>query len=124
MNKIIFLLVISSLFFICRKNGDNNGSDYKFDFDIEKGKSFQIELKSNPTTGYSWKWINRTSVSIVDTAGYKYLPDRPGLVGSGGKEIWTFKGMSIGNDSLRFEYNRSWEPNSTVESKTIYVRVK
>ncbi len=89
-----------------------------------KGDSFQIELTSNPTTGYSWKWVNRKSVSIVDTIGYKYLPDSLGLVGSGGKEIWLFKGIKIGVDSLCFEYNRVWEANSTVNTKTIYVRIK
>lgn len=120
----VYLLVICSLFFICRKNGENSSNDLNFDFEISKGENFQIELVSNPTTGYSWKWVNRKSDSVVDTIGYEYLPGSPGLVGSGGKEIWKFIGLKIGIDTLYFEYNRVWKPNSTVSTKKIIINVK
>lgn len=94
------------------------------DYDILVGKTFQINLISNPTTGYSWKWINSQTVTTIDSIDFNYVPDTPVLDGSGGKEIWKFKGVNAGIDSLKFEYCRGWEENSSIENKIVIVRVK
>jgi len=94
------------------------------DYQIAVNESFQIELNSNPTTGYSWKWTNKTSVTIVETFDFQFKSDEPVLAGSGGKEVWKFKGVKSGTDTIRLEYCRSWEPNSTAASKNIVVTVK
>jgi inhibitor of cysteine peptidase len=46
------------------------------------------------------------------------------MVGVGGNEIWKFKGKETGVDTLIFEYCRSWEKNSTVETKKVVVKIK
>ncbi len=99
---------------------DNINADYE----IGLNESFQLDLVSNPTTGYSWRWTNKQSVSIVDTFDYSFIPDSPILVGSGGKEIWKFKGIKSGVDSIKLEFCRSFEPNSTIDTKEIVVNVK
>ncbi|MBN2572339.1 MAG: protease inhibitor I42 family protein [Ignavibacteriales bacterium] len=93
-------------------------------FEIEVNQTFQVELISNVTTGYSWTWTNKDSVSILDTVGYEYVLDKPILMGSGGKEIWTFKGFQKGETKILFEYRRPWESNSTIDKKEIFVKVK
>lgn len=104
----------------------NTQKDVKADYNVSKNEVFQISLKSNPTTGYSWKWIKIQSSSILDSVSTTYVPTKmeEGIVGSGGNEIWEFKGKETGVDTLKFEYCRSWEPNSTVETKKIIVKVK
>ena len=113
------------LFLICTacKVQDKKSNATKPDYEISVNQSFQIELAANPSTGYSWKWSNQQAISIVDTAGINYVGDNPGLTGSGGKAIWKFKGKKTGVDTLKLEYCRSWEPNSTVETKKIVVKV-
>ena len=107
----------------CSENNKTVG-DTKTDYTIAVNENFQIELDSNPTTGYNWNWVNKKSVSIIDTFDYKYIPNTPVLMGSGGKAIWKFKGIKSGTDTIKLEYCRSWEPNSTVAKKTITVKVK
>jgi len=107
----------------CSKN-EKNADNMKTDFEIAVNEGFQLELASNPTTGFAWKWINKDLVSIVDSTGMEYIPDSPVLTGSGGKERWTFKGIKSGIDTLKLEYCRSWDPTSTVFSKNILVEVK
>ena len=103
--------------------------DYKIsasenaDYKIAVGENFKVELVSNPTTGYSWRWVNKETVSIVDSVGFDYSPEDDALVGSGGKEIWKFKGVKTGVDTLKLEYCRVWDPTSTVDSMRIVVRV-
>jgi predicted secreted protein len=96
----------------------------KADYEIGINESFKIEFVSNPSTGYSWKWINKPGNSIVDTIDYQFIPGNPDMVGSSGKEIWKFSGKRSGTEVIRLEYNRSWEPNSTIDSKTITIKVK
>ncbi|MGD0711842.1 MAG: protease inhibitor I42 family protein [Bacteroidales bacterium] len=95
----------------------------KYDYEVAVGASFSIELGSNPTTGYRWHWVNRSSVSTVDTTGYKYVSSHPGMMGSGGKETWIFTGKKAGTDSLKFQYNRSWEKKPAVNLKEFSVKV-
>ena len=106
----------------CERQG--NTENIKTDYEIMINDSFQIDLESNPTTGYSWKWKNKSAVSIVDSFTYQYIPSKPALMGSGGVERWSFKGIKPGVDSIQLVYCRSWDSTSTVRTKTIVVRVK
>ena len=96
----------------------------KTDYEIAVNESIQIELNSNPTTGFAWKWTNKDSVSIVDSTGTEYIPDAPALTGSGGKEIWKFTGLKSGTDTIKLVYCRPWDTASTSASKNIVIMVK
>jgi inhibitor of cysteine peptidase len=114
------LLIFSS----CSKNKKNNSDNMKTDYEIAVNESIQIELDSNPTTGFAWKWTNKQSVSIVESAGTEYIPDTPALTGRGGKEIWKFTGLKTGTDTIKLEYCRAWETTSAVNRKNITVEVR
>ena len=114
------LLIFSS----CSKNKKSNSDNMKTDYVMAINETIQIELESNPTTGFAWKWTNKESVSIVDSTGTEYIPDTPALTGSGGKEIWKFTGLKSGTDTIKLEYCRPWDPVSTSASKNIVVKVK
>jgi len=94
------------------------------DYEIKVNESFQVEFDSNPTTGFSWKWTNKQNVSIVESKGSEYVPSVPVRPGSGGKEIWKFKGRQSGSDTLKFQYVRSWDETSGNSTKIITVKVK
>lgn len=103
----------------------NTQKKAKTDYELSKNETFEVTLKSNPSTGYSWKWIKNNASKKVDSVGSIYVQDKsaPGMTGVGGNEIWKFKGIQTGVDTLKFEYCRSWEPNSTVETKKISVKI-
>ena len=98
----------------------------KFDYIINKNEELEIKLESNPTTGYSWKWIKDESNTILDSIGAIYVPKKVsnGVVGSGGTEIFKFKANKSGINSLKFEYCRSWEKHSAVTVKKFIIKVK
>lgn len=120
MKALFILLLLITASSGCERNKNKAEADYR----IKNGEQFRLEMHSNPSTGYSWQWINRQSVHFVDTTGLEYLPDKPFLTGSGGTEIWIFEGIGRGTDTIKLEYCRSWEPNTPAFTKQIIVKVK
>ena len=104
----------------------NTQKNIKADYEISKNGILEISLKSNPSTGYSWKWIKNKSSNLIDSINTTYIPIKvkEEIVGSGGNEIWKFKGNEKGIDTLEFEYKRSWDKNSTIETKKFVVVIK
>ena len=89
------------------------------------GSIITITLKSNPTTGYSWKVSKLSDGKIVKAVSSRYEADRPALSGSGGKELWSFKALKPGNTRIEMAYQRPWEKGTPpVEAKTFNIRVK
>lgn len=70
-------------------------------------KPFNISLDSNPTTGYIWtvdfdsRFLNKTKED--------YLPSQPGLIGSGGQQVFAFTPIHVGKTKVSAVYKRPWE---------------
>lgn len=92
--------------------------------DVKLGRTATVSLASNPSTGYSWAWTNRAEVKHVDTTAWSFDSDRPGVPGAGGRERWTFKGLSKGSDTVRLAYRRPWEKVAAVKDTAIVIRVR
>jgi predicted secreted protein len=94
---------------------------------ISINDTIAFSLSSNPTTGYSWKWLNQNDVSIVISGGNQYIQDSPNdkqISGRGGKEIWKFVGSKSGADTIKLGYQRPWESSQPIKLVTIPVRVR
>jgi len=120
----IIISIVLLLFLKCSKVDDIHSETRQFDYEVSVNEVFTINLVANPTTGYSWQWVNKQTVTTVDSIDFSYIVDRPGLIGGGGKEIWKFLGVKRGIDTLNFKYCRPWDQNSTVESRKIVINVK
>lgn len=81
-----------------------------------------IELKGNPTTGYTWVYeIEDESIILIDEK-IKYL-GKKNMVGSPSLFTYTIKSRKPGTTELRFEYKRPWEDKSAEEKVTYSVTV-
>lgn len=70
--------------------------------------SFDIELQSNPTTGYEWS-LSVEPPEIVATISKQYTADASGRVGVGGVTRWSLSARMVGSATLIFMYSRPWE---------------
>ncbi|MEI6233431.1 MAG: protease inhibitor I42 family protein [Planctomycetota bacterium] len=70
------------------------------------GAAIKIELKSNYTTGYSWKIESAADKVLQGSTQSEYIndPHAPGMVGYGGREIWHFKAVQPGTQTMQFHY--------------------
>lgn len=96
---------------------------------IDAGKTFNILLSGNPTTGYSWE-LNSTSpnstvITAYNTSGvYVAKNDQDsGRVGGGnGYNVFSFNAVSQGKANLVFLYKRPWE-QTAANNKTVEITV-
>jgi inhibitor of cysteine peptidase len=77
--------------------------------EIAAGGSLAVTLDSNATTGYSWELKGIGNPAILEKTDNKYEAPTSGLIGAGGKEVWTFKALKAGTTTLSMEYSQPWE---------------
>jgi len=100
---------------------DNGGYVYAKTGDVVK-----LVLESNPTTGYIWSYITKPDPDVLLETNYEYIPDNTDekIVGSGGKEVWTYKTVNNGTALIEMVYSRPWESKVPAKSFTVKVVVE
>lgn len=75
---------------------------------LKIGKTRDITLNENPSTGYSWTVTVTEGLEIVNDT---YLgPDNNRRMGAGGTRVWTVKATGTGNQTFSGVYRQSWRP--------------
>lgn len=89
------------------------------------GKSFNVALQENPTTGYQWQILSTHTTGSLEEKGSKYIPNAnpSGLTGVGGVKQFMFKASKGSNVVIKLGYKRAWEA-SPIEVKTFKFKVK
>ena len=87
---------------------------------VSNGHEFTITLQSIPGTGY--QWIPTFNTTILNLVSHEYKPASTKLLGSPGTDVFTFKAINHGTDTVKMIYKRSWEKES-VQEKIFLVNV-
>ena len=78
--------------------------------------SLTVTLGSNQTTGFKWELAEITDESVLEYVDDEYVPpEDTGVVGAGGKEVWTFTALKKGTTEVSMEYSRPWEGGEKAE---------
>ena len=88
---------------------------------------FNIELDSNPSTGYHWTLAGIEPSGSVEQAGEPvFLADssHPDRVGEMGKEVWTFLAREPGDVVITMELIPPGEGRPAARSRDIHVTVE
>lgn len=83
--------------------------------------TISIALESNPTTGYAWESKEPFRKDILELVGKEYDADTPGLIGGGGREVWTFKAIGEGVTAVTLVYRRQWEKDVAPAKESRFV---
>lgn len=123
--KKVLLFVLALSLFSCSKENEIDPVLERDYYEVNKNDTFDVSLISNPSTGYSWKWVKDQADKALDSINVNYVPTNydPKIIGGNVNEIWKFKGKESGTYILTFEKCRSWLPNSTIATKNITVKI-
>jgi len=130
--KIIWLLILFVTYSVyAQLNNCPHFTDPAKNITVQKpNQEFDIILKSNPTTGYSWE-LKKYDAKIIAKVQNKFYPPfrtDPQLVGAPGYEKWTFKVInqkllsSSQETSITMVYRRPWEKENP-DDQTLTFRV-
>ena len=81
------------------------------------GSIFSIDLKGNPTTGYTWHYTIENG-DLLQLVSETSMADS-GLIGAGSTFTWQFKAQKTGETRIVFKYYRSWEGEASVLPENI-----
>jgi predicted secreted protein len=95
-------------------------SDPASPFTVSPGEKFIVIIASNHTTGYSWQLARPINEKVIKLVNSEYAPARNGLLGAGGKEIWTFIAVAAGETKISLKYVRPWEKEKQVDAEMTY----
>jgi len=91
--------------------------------DVGTGDEFVICLDSNPSTGYGWMAdFDQDALSLVNKT-FESSRHTPGMVGVGGKELFTFAALEAGETKLNMSYLQPWAGGSMAETRDFSIRV-
>lgn len=97
---------------------------YAADKEVTLGKTFQISLKANPTTGYKWAASYDKKFLKLTGETYKRDTSRPKThVGVGGTTTFSFLPVKTGETSINFRYKRSWK-REVAEKKNFLIVIR
>ena len=86
--------------------------------EVAVGGSVTVTLDSNASTGFQWVLVSISDETVLEKVANTYeAPEDTGMVGSPGKEIWTFKALKKGTSTISMEYSQPWE-NGTKAAET------
>jgi len=76
--------------------------------EVTAGSTFTVTLCSNPTTGYQWADLSAISdETVVRQISHEFIaPEKTGVVGAPGKEVWAFKTLKKGTSTVSIDYSR------------------
>jgi inhibitor of cysteine peptidase len=88
---------------------------------VKVGSTLEVKLEANHTTGYSWIAAPAVDPVLVSQgkAAYQEHPSG-GKTGVGGVEIWRFKAVKAGKQSLQFEYRRPFEKTAPAAKTVLF----
>ena len=91
---------------------------------MKNGEIFILQLRENPSTGYSWE-LNVSEGLDILSDGYTQDQAPEGQVGVPGTHSWTIEAVSLGSQQVNGIYKRPWENmTGTEENFTLNVEVE
>lgn len=97
--------------------------DHGSRIELPVGHVLQIDLESNPSTGYAWQLRNavQSNVRQIDS---QWIPHAPAVLGAPGTSQLRFVGARHARATLELVYVRSWESSAPVDTFTVEVDVE
>jgi inhibitor of cysteine peptidase len=91
---------------------------------VRAGATFDLIMPSNPSTGYRWEIIPELDTNIVEFVEQEYLAEQPVMPGSGGVDVWTFRGVNAGDTTVVLGYYPPGDTTDPEETVTFSIQVE
>jgi inhibitor of cysteine peptidase len=83
------------------------------------GEELVLNLECNPSTGYDW-FLTDAKNPVLSSLGKPAYVQGRSTPGAGGIESWNFRASAAGTQTLKLEYRRPWEKNTSPAKTAIF----
>lgn len=91
---------------------------------IKNGDCITIEIESQLSTGYRWRFAIKENPGLLINSDYKIQTPEKQTVGGIDKEIFTFKAVKAGDAIIVFDYVRPFDKNpKPVKTKEFLITI-
>ena len=118
MSKLILCLLLLFNIYVCTDTPDHRiftQDDAANELNVRFGEEFYLKLKTNPSTGYSWTFLNQAEIDDTLTLLRTYsenpqLNSEKPLIGAGGFRYYHFKAVKKTKEpvSIKLSYSKSY----------------
>ncbi|HEY4198618.1 MAG TPA: protease inhibitor I42 family protein, partial [Mucilaginibacter sp.] len=86
---------------------------------VKLGHTFTVRLDSQPSTGYSWLLTDSLDKKQIRQIKVPYMisPKKGLPPGAAGKQVFTFKAIKQGADTIHLAYVRPWQKGIPRDAK-------
>jgi len=119
LQTLVWVVLLAQLQTACSKQTSGSAVDT---YTLKIGQHVDITLNANPSTGYSWSWINKATVTTVDSVAAISVSTN-NVPGSPSQEIWRFKAVKAGSDSINFRSAQPSVGGAVGETRTLFIKV-
>lgn len=84
--------------------------------------TFNIELVSNPSTGFKWNYETNKKNKKIKLIDDKFIAPETEMVGVAGKRIYTFSALKKGEFTLVFKYARGTQAPEKTHTVLLIVK--
>jgi inhibitor of cysteine peptidase len=106
----------------CGDDDDSGSAEQTFteansgeEVQVDPADRFEVQLESNPTTGYSWVLDEESTGGVISLEDDEFVEPDSDLVGAPGTQVFTFEAVESGTTTLRLEYVRPFEDDPVAE---------
>ena len=92
--------------------------------EVKTGETFDLVVRANSSTGYHWKIIPELDTNIVELVDENYISEQPVIPGSGGVDVWTFRGVNPGDTKIVLGHYPPSDDTTPDEVVTFSIRVE
>lgn len=124
--NLVSLILLAGILFIvgCSSAAPNEYTSAAKPVTVSVGEQFIIKLAGNATTGFQWS--SEFDAAYLKQVKSEYVQDqsKPGMVGVGGNQVFTFQALKAGSTEVKCTYERSFEKGKDAKYETFKVTIK
>ena len=87
---------------------------------LTKNTLLELSLQTNPSTGYTWQYIQKPNPEVIREMRHFLLPQGKNP-GSPSLEYWQYSPVGVGMTQIGLEYKRSWSKEPPLKTFTVNI---
>jgi len=105
--SLVSLFILASFNFSCVVDKELKSAVVEKTVKAKAGSDVEIELPSNPSTGFMWEVYKNQKTKVAKVEFQRYIsPEDNGMIGSSGNDLFIFNTFKKGETIVIFEYTK------------------